>query len=66
MTRNILLPERLLRGLVGVGLLGLYGALPAPWKYLTLTGLLFLGTALTGHCPVYRAIGRKTVSPDTR
>jgi hypothetical protein len=44
--------ERALRLIAGVVLLGLYGALPAPWRYLTLAGLLPLGSALTGYCPV--------------
>lgn len=37
---------------VGILILGLYGALPEPWRYLTLVGLVPLGSALTGYCPV--------------
>jgi len=40
-----------------VVILGLYGALAPPWKYLTLLGLIPLGTSLTGFCPLYAAIG---------
>ncbi|HEU5171848.1 MAG TPA: DUF2892 domain-containing protein [Gemmatimonadales bacterium] len=57
MVTNIVKAERFLRIVVGVLLLGLYGALPAPWRYLTLIGLVPLGTGLTGHCPIYAAIG---------
>jgi hypothetical protein len=32
-------------------ILGLYGALTPPWKYLTLIGLVPFGTALTGFLP---------------
>jgi len=35
----------------------LYGALAPPWKYVTLLGLIPLGTSLTGFCPLYAAIG---------
>lgn len=58
MTRNVATPERVVRGIVGLFLLGLYGALPAPWRYLSLFGLVFLGTAITGNCPLYTLIGR--------
>jgi hypothetical protein len=57
MVRNLGTIERILRLGLGFGLLGLFGALPAPWRYLTLVGLIPLGTGLLGHCPVYRALG---------
>jgi len=41
-------------------LLGLYGALAAPWKYLTLTGLALIATAMTGYCPLYSLVGFRT------
>ena len=59
MTRNLRGIERIVRLIVGVMILGLYGALPAPWRYLTLAGLLPLGTALTGSCPIYAQLGWK-------
>ncbi|MGE0441856.1 MAG: DUF2892 domain-containing protein [Gemmatimonadales bacterium] len=61
MVRNIGLIERLIRLLIGVVILGLYGALESPWKYLTLIGLVPVGTALTGSCPLYQILGRSTV-----
>jgi hypothetical protein len=57
MVRNLGALERVLRLIAGVVILGLFGALTSPWRYLTLIGLIPLGTALTGHCPVYRALG---------
>ena len=42
-------------------ILGLYGALPEPWRYLTLVGLVPFGTALTGFCPIRAALRRRTV-----
>ncbi len=57
MTRNIPGFERVARLIAGVMILGLYGALETPWKYLTLLGLLPLGSALTGFCPLYAALG---------
>lgn len=59
MSVNIGWPERLIRLAAGILVLGLYGALPAPWRYLTLMGLLPFGTALTGHCPFRAALGRR-------
>jgi hypothetical protein len=60
MARNLGMSERLVRIGVGLAVLGLFGALPSPWRYLTLVGLLPLGTGLLGHCPVYRAFALKT------
>lgn len=53
MPRNLGPAERVARLILGILLLGLYGALDPPWKYFTLVGLFPLGTALTGRCPVY-------------
>lgn len=49
--------DRIVRFVLGVMILGLYGALAPPWKYVTLLGLIPLGTSLTGFCPLYAAIG---------
>ena len=57
MTRNIPGLERIARLIAGIMILGLYGALDSPWNYLTLIGLLPLGSALTGFCPLYAALG---------
>lgn len=51
--------ERALRLVAGILLLGLYGTVPAPWRYLTLLGLLPLGSALTGFCPIRAWRARK-------
>lgn len=59
MVRNLGTVERVVRLTAGVMLLGLFGALAEPWRYLTLIGLIPLGTALTGHCPIYHALGWK-------
>ena len=59
MLRNLGTVERVVRILAGLMILGLYGALDSPWKYLTLIGLVPLGTGLVGYCPVYKAFGRK-------
>ena len=57
MTCNVGRIERVVHGVVGVMILGLYGALTPPWQYLTLIGLIPLGSALTGFCPVYAWLG---------
>jgi hypothetical protein len=60
MTRNVGTADRIVRLIIGVGILGLYGALAAPWKYLALIGLVPLGTAFTGNCPIYSLLGIST------
>jgi hypothetical protein len=57
MSHNIGRIERVVRLIVGVLILGLYGALPTPWRYLALVGLLPLGSGLTGFCPIYAQLG---------
>ncbi|HEY7636281.1 MAG TPA: DUF2892 domain-containing protein [Gemmatimonadales bacterium] len=57
MTRNVTTIDRAFRLIIGILILGLYGALDAPWRYLTLVGLIPLGSALTGFCPVYAWFG---------
>jgi hypothetical protein len=68
MTRNVGTLERGARLIVGVMILGLYGALDPPWKYLTLIGLIPLASALTGFCPLYAWPGRnrRMQSPPSR
>jgi DUF2892 family protein len=60
--------ERVVRLIAGVMILGLYGALDAPWRSLTLIGLIPLGSALTGFCPLYAWLGwnRCSVAPRTK
>ncbi len=60
MTRNVGMLDRGARLVIGVALLGLYGALESPWRYLTLLGLIFIATAMTAACPVYGLLGWST------
>ena len=57
MVRNMGWFDRILRLVIGVLILGLYGALEPPWRYLTLIGLIPLASGLTGFCPVYAWLG---------
>jgi hypothetical protein len=57
MLRSVGRIERVARGIIGLMILGLYGALTPPWRYLTLVGLIPLGSALTGFCPLYAWLG---------
>ena len=66
MTRNLRTIERVARLIVGVMILGLCGALPSPWRYITLIGLLPLGSALTGFCPIYAQLGWNRWHPTIR
>jgi DUF2892 family protein len=60
MTRNVGTVDRVIRVLAGILILGLYGALDPPWKYVTLIGLIPLGTGLLGNCPIYTVLGINT------
>jgi hypothetical protein len=60
MRRNIGLADRIFRVILGVLILGLYGALEPPLRYATLIGLLPLGTGLLGNCPLYTVLGIST------
>ncbi|MEA2724749.1 MAG: hypothetical protein QOH59_2520 [Gemmatimonadales bacterium] len=57
MTRNLGGFERIARLVIAGIILGLYGALPSPWRYITLVGLIPLASALTGFCPIYVQMG---------
>jgi hypothetical protein len=56
-TRNVGGFERILRLIAGAMILGLYGALDPPAKYLTLLGLIPLASAISGFCPLYALMG---------
>lgn len=58
--RNCGTVDRVLRLVLGIGLLGLYGALDAPGRYFTLLGLPLIATAVTGFCPLYSLLGVAT------
>lgn len=62
MTRNIGTVDRIIRLVIGAVILGLYGALQPPLRYFTLLGLIPLGTAITGNCPLYTLLGISTCS----
>ena len=49
--------ERITRFIIGGIILGLYGALTPPWRYIALIGLIPLASALTGFCPIYAQLG---------
>lgn len=54
--------DRVIRIVLGIGLLGLYGALEPPVSYFTLLGLVLIGSALVGFCPLYKVLGISTGS----
>ena len=54
--------DRSIRFILGVLVLGLYGALDAPWRYFTLLGLVLIATALSGYCPLYGLLDLNTAS----
>jgi hypothetical protein len=58
MTVNMKNWDRVVRLILGVGALSFYGALAAPWRYFTLFGLILIGSALVGWCPLYTLIAK--------
>ena len=61
MTSNMGLSERVIRSVLGVGLLGLYGALPVPWRYFALLGLVLIATGISGFCPAWHLLRRRNI-----
>lgn len=64
MTRNVGAVDRLIRLVVGIGLLSLIFVGPQTWW--GLLGLLPLGTALIGWCPPYAMLGISTCPASRR
>jgi hypothetical protein len=60
MTYNVGRIDRGIRFVLGIGMLGLYGALDTPWRYFTLLGLVLIATSITGACPLYGLFGFST------
>ena len=53
--------DRIVRVLVGLGLLALFFYYPeASWRYWTLIGVIPLLTGLVGWCPLYSVFGLST------
>lgn len=58
--RNVSTPDRIVRIVLGLGLLALVFVGPqTPWGWL---GLVPLVTGALGTCPVYRLFGRRSCS----
>lgn len=60
MQKNVGSVDKILRIVVGLGLLSLLFVLDAPMKYLGLIGLVPLATSLMGWCPLYTLLGVNT------
>jgi hypothetical protein len=60
MAHNLGTWDRALRVIAGILLLGLYGALTPPLRYVTLIGLVLIATAIMGSCPLYSLFGIST------
>jgi len=65
MKKNVGSVDKVLRIVVGLGLLSLLFLLDAPMKYLGLIGLVPLATSLMGWCPLYTLIGVNTCKART-
>ncbi len=60
MKANVGSVDRILRVVIGIGLLALFFVLDAPLKYLGLIGLVPLATAALNWCPLYTLLGINT------
>lgn len=65
MQKNVGSVDKILRIVVGLGLLSLLFVLDAPMKYLGLIGLVPLATSLMGSCPLYTLLGVNTCKART-
>ncbi|MBW8849364.1 MAG: DUF2892 domain-containing protein [Xanthomonadales bacterium] len=65
MQKNVGSVDKILRIVVGLGLLSLLFVLDAPMKYLGLIGLVPLATSLMGWCPLYTLLGVNTCKART-
>ena len=54
--------DRIIRVIIGLGLLNLLIILNGNMRYLGLLGLIPIITAIIGFCPLYKLIGVKTLS----
>ena len=60
MQKNVGSADKIVRILVGLGLLSLLFVLDAPMKYLGLIGIVPLFTSAMGWCPLYTLVGINT------
>jgi hypothetical protein len=60
MQKNVGSADKIVRIVLGLGLLGLLFVLEAPMKYLGLIGIVPLLTSLMGWCPLYTLLGVNT------
>ncbi len=60
MQKNVGSADKIVRILLGFGLLSLLFLLEAPMKYIGLVGIVPLFTSLMGWCPLYTLLGVNT------
>ncbi len=58
--------DRIIRAVLGIGLLASFAMLPAPQRYVGLLGVIPLLTAVVGFCPLYRIFGFRTTRDRSR
>jgi hypothetical protein len=66
MNTNVGIPDRLIRIVIGLGLLSLIFVLQGPSRWLGLIGAVPLLRALVGFCPLYTLLGISGSSPTAR
>jgi hypothetical protein len=66
MKRNVGGVDKALRIIVGLGLLSLLFVLEGSARWLGLIGVVPLGTALVGFCPLYGVLGLNTCPAQSR
>lgn len=60
MKANVGSIDRVVRVIIGIGLLSLVFVLDGSARWLGLIGVIPLGTALIGYCPLYSVLGVNT------
>ncbi len=65
MKKNVGSADKIVRIVLGLGLLSLLFLLDAPMKYLGLIGFVPLLTSMMGWCPLYTLLGMNTCKVKT-
>lgn len=60
MKKNLGLIDRVLRIIIGLGLVSTFFLLDGNAKYISLIGVVLIATSVVSFCPIYKLLGIKT------
>lgn len=62
MNSNIGTADKVIRIILGLGLISLFFILEGPLRWISLAGVVLVATAIINFCPLYKIIGFKGTS----